>query len=154
MFKSFPLNTIRMIEYIQAWHRNIQIRIRLSLQTLHRIPSDTCEHRPVFPTFFYHESGWIALAIFGDTSLQFSVRDLQFSVIQLQFSVIQTGWSTQLRNAPFRPLAIFGDTICNFQWDFIPIPNALMLHVANICLDSSSGLASITKIAREGESGE
>jgi hypothetical protein len=53
----------------------------------------------------------------------------------------------------------FADFAAQFA-DFVvtlhqkPIPNALMLHVANICLDSSSGLASITKIAREGESGE
>jgi len=43
-----------------------------SLQTLHRMPSDTWERRPVFPTFFI-EVKRNPFEVFGDRSLKFSV---------------------------------------------------------------------------------
>ena len=53
--------------------------IAYSLQTLHRMPSESWGHRPVLPTIFFmlvlHQS-----KPYPKSNLQFSVIDLQFSV--------------------------------------------------------------------------
>ena len=85
------------------------------------------------------------IAIFGDLNCRILVTNYSNCLVK-----------DVLRCIRMRQFADFAAQFADFVVTLHqkPIPNALMLHVANICLDSSSGLASITKIAREGESGE
>ena len=57
----------------------VKSHLACSLQTLHRMPSESWGHRPVLPTIFFmlvlHQS-----KPYPKSNLQFSVIDLQFSV--------------------------------------------------------------------------
>ena len=90
------------------------------------MPSDTWERRPVFPTFFYHESGWITLAIFDDTFLQLSVIlpcNFQWYACNFRWYICNFQWykppDQSMREMPHfgglqfsvRRFAIFGETL-------------------------------------------
>ena len=93
-----------------------------SLQTLHRMPSESWGHRPVLPTIFFY-AGMISVkalpkiqfAIFGD-SLFVIIGD-PFAIFSDRFAIFGdlNGQKRELKKTTFPRFAIFSERICNFR---------------------------------------
>jgi len=107
-----------------------------SLQTLHRMPSESWGHRPVLPTIFFY-AGMISVqalpkiqfavfsdrfAIFGDSLFviigdPFAIFGDRFAIFGDRFAIFGdlNGQKRELKKTTFPRFAIFGDPICNFR---------------------------------------
>ena len=100
----------------------VKSHLACSLQTLHRMPSESWGHRPVLPTIFFY-AGMISVkalpkiqfAIFGD-SLFVIIGD-PFAIFSDRFAIFGdlNGQKRELKKTTFPRFAIFSDPICNFR---------------------------------------
>ena len=95
--------------------------IGYSLQTLHRMPSESWGHRPVLPTIFFY-AGMISVqalpkiqfAVFSD---RFAIFGDRFAIFSDRFAIFGdlNGQKRELKKTTFPRFAIFSDPICNFR---------------------------------------
>ena len=107
----------------------VKSHLACSLQTLHRMPSESWGHRPVLPTIFFY-AGMISVkalpkiqfaifsdrfAIFGDSL--FVIFGDRFAIFGDRFAIFGdlNGQIRELKKTTFPRFAIFSDPICNFR---------------------------------------
>jgi hypothetical protein len=114
----------------------VKSHLACSLQTLHRMPSESWGHRPVLPTIFFF-AGMISVkalpkiqfaifsdrfAIFGDSLFviigdPFAIFGDRFAIFGDRFAIFGdlNEQKRELKKTTFPRFAIFSDPICNFR---------------------------------------